>query len=94
VTHARAVAKSAVPMIAAMALTACSTTVPVQQPYKAIPNTPDGWVYRGGGYYAPPPVAYPRPAPSLPPPVSRPSPPVSPIQRTTVALDPPAANRS
>ena len=42
------------PTIAGMMLAGCTASVPVQQPYTATMNAPDGWPYWNGGYYAPP----------------------------------------
>ncbi len=52
---------------AALALTGCTDSVPVQRdtPIYTI-TVPDRWPYRDNGTYAPP-VAYPRPAPAPPP---------------------------
>ena len=64
-------------MIAGMMLAGCTASVPVQQPYTATMNAPDGWPYWNGGYYAPPARAPGYYAPSPLPPRS-PSPQSSP----------------
>ena len=43
-----------VPAIAGIMLAGCTASAPVQQPYTATLDGPDGWSYRNGGFYAQP----------------------------------------
>ena len=63
-----------VPAIAGIMLAGCTASAPVQQPYTATLDGPDGWSYRNRGFYAQPsPFSASRPLPPRsPPPQSSP----------------------